>query len=103
MNSSPEITLWGFGGNSPGFEGKVFGAAALIFTGPKKSTIIIGAEVSEQPRHIFTNLYTPAWTPGVPKWVTNGLFDVPTSEVFAARIVPFAKRKLNVDIGVLHA
>jgi hypothetical protein len=39
-------SLWGLGGNSPGFEGKVFGAAALIFTGPKKSTIIIGASIS---------------------------------------------------------
>ncbi len=91
-------SLWGLGGNSPGFEGKVFGAAALIFTGLKKSTIIIGSEVSEQPKHIYSNLFVKD-----PKWVQNGLFDVPTSEVFAARIVPFAKRKLNVDVGVLHA
>ena len=93
-------SLWGFAGNSPGFEGKVFGAAALIFTGPKKSTIIIGSEVSEQPRHIYSNLLA---LEGAPKWVQNGLFDVPTSEVYAARIVPFAKRKFNVDVGVLHA
>jgi hypothetical protein len=31
------------------------------------------------------------------------LFDIPTSEVYAVRIVPLAKRKLNVDAGVLHA
>lgn len=93
-------SLWGFGGNSPGFEGKVFGAAAFVFTGPAKSTIIVGSEVSEQPRHIYSNLLA---LEGAPKWVQNGLFDVPTSEVFAARIIPFAKRKLNVDVGVLHA
>ena len=31
------------------------------------------------------------------------LFDIPTSEVYAVRIVPFAKKKLNIDAGVLHA
>ena len=30
------------------------------------------------------------------------LFDIPTTEVYAVRIVPFAKRKLNVDNPLLN-
>jgi hypothetical protein len=87
-------SLWGLGGNSPGFEGKVFGAAAFVITGPAKSTIILGSEVAEQPQHILSA------TAGA----HTALFDIPTSEVYAVRLVPFAKlAKLNVDAGVLHA
>jgi hypothetical protein len=92
-------SLWGLGGNSPGFEGKLFGAAAFVFTGPAKSTIILASEVSEQPQHISSATATA--TLGSSKAAT--LFDIPTSEVYAVRLVPFAKRKLNVDVGVLHA
>jgi len=86
-------SLWGLAGNAPGFEGKVFGSAAFVFTGPGKSTIILASEVSEQPQHILSATAGPH----------TALFDVPTSEVYAARIVPFKKCKLNVDVGVLHA
>jgi hypothetical protein len=92
-------SLWGLGGNAPGFEGKVFGSAAFVITGPAKSTIILASEVSEQPQHISSATATA--TLGSSKAAT--LFDIPTSEVYAVRIVPFAKRKLNVDAGVLHA
>jgi len=92
-------SLWGLGGNSPGFEGKLFGAAAFVFTGPGKSTIILASEVSEQPQHISSATATA--TLGSSKAAT--LFDIPTSEVYAVRLVPFAKRKLNIDAGVLHA
>jgi hypothetical protein len=92
-------SLWGLGGNSPGFEGKVFGSAAFVFTGPAKSTIILASEVAEQPQHISSATATA--TLGSAKAAT--LFDIPTSEVYAVRIVPFAKKKLNIDAGVLHA
>jgi len=92
-------SLWGLGGNAPGFEGKVFGSAAFVVKGPAKSTIIPAFEIAEQPQHI--SLATPTATLGSSKAAT--LFDIPTSEVYAVRIVPFAKRKLNVDAGVLHA
>jgi hypothetical protein len=92
-------SLWGLGGNAPGFEGKVFGSAAFVIKGPAKSTIIPAFEIAEQPQHI--SLATPTATLGSSKAAT--LFDIPTSEVYAVRIVPLAKRKLNVDAGVLHA
>lgn len=92
-------SLWGLGGNAPGFEGKAFGSAAFVIKGPAKSTIIPAFEIAEQPQHI--SLATPTRTLGSSKAAT--LFDIPTTEVYAVRIVPFAKRKLNVDAGVLHA
>jgi hypothetical protein len=92
-------SLWGLGGNAPGFEGKAFGSAAFVIKGPAKSTIIPAFEIAEQPQHI--SLATPTRTLGSSKAAT--LFDIPTTEVYAVRIVPFAKRKLNVDAGILHA
>ena len=92
-------SLWGLGGNAPGFEGKAFGSVAFVVKGPAKSTIIPAFEIAEQPQHI--SLATPTATLGSSKAAT--LFDIPTSEVYAVRIVPLAKRKLNVDAGVLHA
>jgi hypothetical protein len=92
-------SLWGLGGNAPGFEGKAFGSVAFVVKGPAKSTIIPAFEIAEQPQHI--SLATPTATLGSAKAAT--LFDIPTTEVYAVRIVPFAKRKLNVDAGVLHA
>ena len=86
--------LWGLGGNAPNYSAKGFGAVALIFTGPGKSNIIVGSEVSEQPQQIL-----------VDKTVTvpTSTLDIPTATVFAARIVPSPKHKLNIDVGVLHA
>ncbi len=91
-------SLWGLGGNSPGFEGKAFGATAAVITAGKV-TIIPAFEISEQPQHILSA--SAAATLGSTKAAT--LFDIPTSEVYAVRVVPFAKKKLNVDVGVLHA
>jgi hypothetical protein len=45
-------SLWGLGGNSPGFEGKAFGSVAFVITGPGKSSIIPAFEIAEQPQHI---------------------------------------------------
>jgi hypothetical protein len=92
-------SLWGLGGNAPGFEGKVFGSTAFVITGPGKSTIIPAFEIAEQPQHISSATATA--TLGSAKAAT--LFDIPTTEVYAVRIVPFAKIKLNIDAGVLHA
>jgi len=92
-------SLWGLGGNAPGFEGKAFGSVAFVVKGPAKSTFIPAFEIAEQPQHI--SLATPTNTLGSSKAAT--LFDIPTTEVYAVRIVPLAKRKLNVDVGVLHA
>jgi hypothetical protein len=82
-------SLWGLGGNAPGFTARGFGALAFVFTGPNKSTIIVGSEVSQQPKQI--------------KAGAGSALDIPTSEVYAVRIVPSPKHKLNIDAGVLHA
>jgi hypothetical protein len=84
-----DASLWGLGGNAPGFSARGFGALALVFTGPNKSTIIVGSEVSQQPQRI--------------KVGQASALDIPTSEVYAVRIVPLPKYKLNIDAGVLHA
>jgi|CZKF01.1.fsa_nt_gi hypothetical protein len=82
-------SLWGLGGNAPDFSARAFGALAFVFTGPNKSTIILGSEVSQQPQRIKNPL-------GVN-------FDIPNSEVYAVRFVPSPKHKLNIDAGVLQA
>jgi hypothetical protein len=90
-------SLWGLGGNAPNYSARAFGALAWVFTGPGKSTIILGSEVSQQPKTILVTL-TPANGGG-----TAGVLDIPTSEVYAVRVVPSPKCKLNLDFGVLHA
>jgi hypothetical protein len=80
-------SVYGLAGNAPGYTGRLFGAAAFVFKGPAKSTLIFGSEFSQEPRHV-QNL------PGA---------DVPTTITYAARIVPFAERKLNIDFGVAQA
>ncbi len=82
-------SLWGLGGNAPNWTARGFGALALVFTGPNKSTIIVGSEVSQQPKQI--------------KAGAGSALDIPTSEVYAVRIAPSPKHKLNIDAGILHA
>jgi len=82
-------SLWGLGGNAPGFEARAFGALGFVLTGPGKSTIILASEVAQQPRRIDVG--------GTPS------FDIPASVDYAARIVPLPKRKLNIDFGILQA
>ena len=86
--------LWGLGGNSVDFEARAFGAAAFVFTGPAKSTIILASEVAQQPRHLAVTLDDGKKV---------GVFDIPTSMGYAIRVVPFHRYKLNADFGVLQA
>lgn len=86
--------LWGLAGNSPNFEARGFGAVGFVFTGPAKSTIILAAEVAQQPRHLAVTLDDGRKV---------GIFDFPTSEVYAVRVLPFHRYKLNADFGVLQA
>jgi hypothetical protein len=89
-----DASLWGLGGNAPDFKARAFGAVAFVITGPGKSTIILASEVSQQPQQLKTTNSSG---------VSSGAFDIPTSEVYAVRIVPSPKHKLNIDAGVLHA
>ncbi|MGB9406951.1 MAG: hypothetical protein WCA89_05405 [Terracidiphilus sp.] len=84
-----DASLWGLGGNAPGFSARGFGALAFIFTLPNKSTLILASEAAQQPQRVKLGL-------------SQGL-DIPTTVVYAARFVPSPKHKLNIDVGVLHA
>ena len=87
-------SLWGLGGNAPDFTARGFGAVGFVFTGPSKSTIILASEVSQQPRRIAVTLDDGQKV---------GIFDVPTSMVYAVRVLPFHQYKFNADFGVLQA
>jgi hypothetical protein len=76
--------LWGMSGNAPDWEARGFGAVAFVFTGPKKSSIIVGSEASQQPHHPM----------GFPT------LNIPTTLTYCARFVPNPKYRLNVDFGV---
>jgi hypothetical protein len=80
-------SVYGLAGNAPAYKGRLFGAAAFVFKGPAKSTLIFASEFSQEPRTV-QNL------PGA---------IVPTTITYAARIVPSEKQKLNVDFGVAQA
>jgi hypothetical protein len=81
-------SVFGLAGNAPAYKGRLFGAAALVVKGPKKSQLIFGSEFAQQPREV-QNL------PGA---------IVPTTITYAARIVPLPERsKFNIDFGVAQA
>jgi hypothetical protein len=81
-------SVFGLAGNAPAYKGRLFGAAALVVKGPKKSQVIFGSEFAQQPREV-QNL------PGA---------TVPTTITYAARIVPLPERsKFNIDFGVAQA
>jgi hypothetical protein len=87
-------SLWGLGGNAPNYSARAFGALAWVFTGPGKSSIILASEVAQQPKNLEVTLTSGG---------TASVFDIPTSEVYAVRVVPSPKAKLNIDFGVLQA
>ena len=81
-------SLFGIAGNASAWQGRFFGATAFVFTGPAKSTLIVGSEFAQQP-HFIEGLQGAT---------------VPTSFTYFVRIVPAPERlKLNVDFGVAQA
>jgi hypothetical protein len=81
-------SVFGLAGNAPAYKGRLFGAAAFVVKGPRKSQLIFGSEFAQQPREV-RNL------PGA---------TVPTTITYAARIVPLPERsKFNLDFGVAQA
>jgi len=87
-------SLWGLGGNSLNWGARAFGALGFVFTGPGKSNIIVASEVAQQPQQI-------KFTSG--SGATSAALDIPTSIVYAVRVVPAPKHKLNLDAGILQA
>jgi hypothetical protein len=80
-------SLWGLGGNAPQESAVAFGAVFFVIPGPKKSSIVVGSEVAQQPQNVAGN---PA-------------LDIPTTVDYAVRLTPLARYKLNLDFGVLQA
>jgi hypothetical protein len=78
--------LLGLGGNASKWGPVGFGAVAFVFQGPAKSAIVLGAEVAQQPRH--------------PDQLPSAV--IRTAFVYALRVIPSPKMKLNVDFGVLE-
>jgi hypothetical protein len=90
LNAGYKVTnasVLGLAGNAPAYRGRAFGAAAFVLKGPARSTLILGSEVLQEPRDVQS-------LPGA---------IVPTTITYAARIVPLAERKFNVDFGVAQA
>lgn len=90
-------SLLGLVGNAPGYQGRLFGAAAFALRGPGKSTILVGSEVLQEPRRVQD-------LPGIV---------VPTTITYAVRIVPSGalplhgwgveSPRLTVDLGIAQA
>jgi hypothetical protein len=77
--------LWGMGGNAPAMVGRAFGAVGFVVKGPAHSTVILGSEISQQPRH--------------PDQLPDAV--IPTTFTYCMRVVPLAEHSnLNVDFGV---
>ena len=87
-------SLLGLAGNAPAYQGRLFGAAAFAFRGPRRSTILLGSELLQEPRSVQ----------GLPGIV------VPTTITYAVRIVPAGalplrgwgveSPRLTIDLGV---
>ncbi len=82
--------LWGMGGNAPNWKARAFGSAALVFKMPYRSTLIVAAEVAQQPHHPYGFTGANNTTP----------LNIPTSLAYAARFIPSARYKVNIDVGV---
>jgi hypothetical protein len=90
-------SLLGLAGNAPAYQGRLFGAAAFALRGPRRSTILLGSEVLQEPRSIQ----------GLPGVV------VPTTLTYAVRILPggalplrgwnVETPKITIDLGVAQA
>jgi hypothetical protein len=90
-------SLLGIVGNAPGYQGRVFAAAAFGFRGPARSTILLGSEFLQEPRRVE----------GLPGVI------VPSTLTYAVRIIPTGalpmrgwgveSPKLTIDFGVLQA
>ena len=90
-------SLLGIVGNAPGYQGRVFAAAAFGFHGPARSTILLGSEFLQEPRRVE----------GLPGVI------VPSTLTYAVRIIPTGalpmrgwgveSPKLTIDFGLLQA
>ena len=85
-----DAELWGMGGSSASWQARAFGAVALVFKLPARSTLTLATEASQQPHHPYGFDGQNGTTP----------LNIPTTLTYAARFVPNTKYKLNFDFGV---
>jgi Protein of unknown function (DUF3034). len=80
-------SLMGLAGNASAWQGRAFGAVAVVLPGPAKSKLIVGSEFAQQPRHLKD-------LPGV---------SIPTSMTYFVRILPRPEKPFNIDFGIAQA
>jgi len=80
-------SILGLAGNASAYRGRAFGAAAFVLKGPSGSRIILGSELLQEPPQVQS---------------LQGAI-IPTTITYAARIIPLAEKKFNVDFGVAQA
>jgi hypothetical protein len=89
-------SLLGLAGNAPAYKGRAFGAAAFVVKGPKRSTLVLGSELLQEPRNI-EGLPTAV----VPTTITYFVRVVPSGAFFSGGTGWSAERpKLSLDFGV---
>jgi hypothetical protein len=76
--------LWGMGGNAPEWSARAFGAVGFVVKLPKKASMVLGAEIAQQPKH--------------PDQLPTAI--IPTTLTYCVRLTPVPEGKLNVDFGV---
>jgi len=91
-------SLLGLVGNAPDYKGRGFGSAAFALKGPARSTIMLGAEVLQEPRGV-ENLPGAA----VPTTITYAVRIVPTGTFPAAHGWGEETPKFNIDLGIAQA
>lgn len=85
-----DAELWGMGGNAPDWKARAFGSAAFVVKTPYKSSVIVAAEVAQQPHHPFGFNGANNTIP----------LNIPTTLTYVARFTPSAKYKLNLDTAI---
>ena len=78
-------SLFGLAGNAPAWQGRWFGAGAMVLKGPAKTLFIAGSEFAQQPRRLE----------GVPPAI------IPTTLTYFVRVAPgIEKAHVNVDFAI---
>ncbi len=85
-------SMMGIAANSPNWEFRTFGAAALEVKGPQHSKLVLGMEFAQQPRQLKE-------VPG-PFFPTTA--SVPTTLAYFIRIKPGSDVPVNLDFGVVQ-
>lgn len=80
-------SLLGIAGNAPNWGPRLFAAAGFVLSGPRKSKVVVGSEVLQQPHHIKD-------LPGA---------SLPTTLTYFARVIPLPEKPFNLDFGVAQA